>query len=101
MLSPVSLGIVLGLFLGKQLGVMTGAWAAVRLGIGALPEGIGWKEVYGVALLAGVGFTMSLFIAELAFPMRSVVETARLSILVGSLLSAVSGLLLLTVAVRQ
>jgi len=68
LLEPVTLGIILGLFVGKQVGVLATTWAAVRLGLAKLPEGSSWIQIYGVAVLTGIGFTMSLFIGELAFP---------------------------------
>jgi NhaA family Na+:H+ antiporter len=95
--SPVTVGIVLGLFLGKQLGVMGFAWASVRLGAARLPDGADWRHVYGVALLTGIGFTMSLFIASLAFEGGggAAVTDYRLGILLGSFVSAVSGYVVL------
>src|SRR5215218_5111296 len=80
--SPVSLGIVAGLVLGKQLGVTLFAWLTVKSGISELPRGIGWRHVYGAGWLAGIGFTMSLFISDLAFSDGSLVEIAKLGILV-------------------
>lgn len=96
--SPVTLGIVLGLFVGKQLGVMAFSWAAVKLGVARLPEGAGWRQLYGVAVLTGIGFTMSLFIASLAFESAGTATDYRLGILMGSLLSAVCGYALLRVS---
>ena len=89
--SPVALGIVLGLVVGKQLGITLFAWLAVRSGIAELPEGIGWRHVYGAGWLAGIGFTMSLFITDLAFSEDSLVETAKLGILGASLIAGVVG----------
>ena len=68
LLQPIQLGIGLGLFVGKQLGVLASIWVALRTGLAALPEGTNWRHVYGVALLTGTGFTMSLFMGTLAFP---------------------------------
>ncbi len=97
LLEPVPLGIVLGLFLGKQLGVFGAAWLIVRLGLARLPAGVNWLQFYGIALLCGIGFTMSLFIASLAFENigQHYLESVRLGILVASSLSAVAGYLLL------
>lgn len=95
LLTPLTLGIVLGLFLGKQLGIVGMSWLAVRLGGGRLPEGVTWKHVYGVALLAGIGFTMSLFITSLAFTDADQLAAARFAIIIGSLISLVAGLLIL------
>ncbi len=91
--APVPLGIALGLFLGNQIGVMGMSWLAVRLGIARLPQGVGWAELYGVALLCGIGFTMSLFIGSLAFEQGGpdVAVDERIGILLGSGLSAVLG----------
>lgn len=92
-LHPVPLGIAAGLFVGKQAGVFGFSWIAVRLGIARLPDGTGWTGLYGVALLSGVGFTMSLFIASLAFESNPVGDLfdERLGILLGSLLSGLAG----------
>jgi NhaA family Na+:H+ antiporter len=87
----IPLGIAAGLFLGKQLGVIAATWVAVRLGVGALPEGANWTQVYGVALLTGIGFTMSLFIGALAFETAEHAAAVRIGVIGGSLLSAVAG----------
>lgn len=89
--SPVSLGIVLGLVIGKQVGIFGAVWLAVRLGVAQLPDRTNWWQVYGVAVIAGIGFTMSLFIAGLAFPDLNMFRSARLSVVIGSLLSAAIG----------
>lgn len=94
--TPVPLGILLGLFLGKQAGVFLFSWAAIRLRLAALPLGSNWTQLYGVALMTGIGFTMSLFIDALAFADESAFQYAdKLAILVGSLLSGVAGYLVL------
>lgn len=93
LLSPVTAGVALGLFLGKQFGIFLAAWLVIRLGIARLPTGTTWLQLYGIALLCGIGFTMSLFITTLAWPPGSVyIDQARLGILAGTLLSAVCGL---------
>jgi NhaA family Na+:H+ antiporter len=89
--SPVALGIVAGLVLGKQLGVTLFAWLAVQSGLSELPGGTGWRHIYGAGWLAGIGFTMSLFISDLAFPDGSLVEVAKLGILIASLIAGVVG----------
>ena len=89
--SPVALGIVAGLVLGKQLGITLFAWLAVRSGVSELPDGIGWRHIYGAGWLAGIGFTMSLFISDLAFSDGSLVDTAKLGILLASLIAGVVG----------
>lgn len=99
----VSIGIAAGLFLGKQLGVFLTAWVMVKLGLAKLPEGAGWAAVYGVALLAGIGFTMSLFIGGLAFEGGSFDHLAatRVGVLAGSLLSAAAGYVVLRLTLRD
>ena len=94
LVGPVPLGIGLGLFLGKQAGVMISTAAAVWLGAARLP-GSGWPQFYGVALLTGIGFTMSLFIGTLAFSEVGYTAEVRVGVLAGSLLSAVAGYLVL------
>lgn len=94
--SPLPLGIALGLFLGKQAGILGTMWAANRLGFAALPAEASWRQLWGMALLCGIGFTMSLFIAQLGFPASPLlVEEAKLGILLGSLASALTGFLVL------
>ena len=88
---PVSLGIVAGLVLGKQLGVTLFAWLAVKFGLSELPHGIGWRHIYGAGWLAGIGFTMSLFITDLAFSDDALVDSAKLGILAASLIAGVVG----------
>jgi len=90
-LHPIPLGIAAGLFLGKQIGVVALCWLAVRLRIASLPEGMHWKHLHGVALLCGVGFTMSLFIASLAFEQGATVGLERLGVLIGTFASGVCG----------
>ncbi len=89
--TPASLGIMLGLFVGKQIGVFGATWLGVRLGLAQLPYAAGWWHIYGVALIAGIGFTMSLFIAGLAFSDPETFRSARLSVVAGSLVSALLG----------
>ena len=97
LLEPVPLGIALGLFVGKQAGVFGCSWIAVKLGFARLPEGVNWLQMYGVALVCGVGFTMSLFVSSLAFEQVGAGHAVddRLGILCGSLLSATAGYLVL------
>jgi NhaA family Na+:H+ antiporter len=97
LLHPVSLGIAAGLFIGKQFGIFLFCWLSVRVGLAKLPDGLGWLSIYGVALLCGVGFTMSLFIGSLAFEETGVnlLFDERLGIIVGSLLSGACGYLVL------
>lgn len=95
--SPLSLGIMAGLWLGKQLGVFGTAWLAIRLGWASMPVGANWRCIYGVSLICGIGFTMSLFIGNLAFADFDdrYMMMVRFSVFVGSLLSGISGYLLL------
>jgi NhaA family Na+:H+ antiporter len=86
------LGVVLGLAAGKPLGILALSWAATRLRLTALPEGLGWADVLVMGLVAGIGFTMALFIAGLAFPEGPLLETMKLAVLSGSALSALLGL---------
>lgn len=95
---PVPLGVALGLFLGKQLGVFGFAWLAIKTGIATLPRHATWTQLYGVALLCGIGFTMSLFIGALAFTDPATVDATKIGVLTGSLASAIAGFLLLRTA---
>ena len=95
LLQPLTLGIAVGLFLGKQIGVFLATWICVKSGIARLPENVSWKHVYGVACLTGVGFTMSLFIGSLAFTTADVMNAVRLGVVLGSVLSGIIGYLLL------
>jgi len=95
----VTLGVVLGLVLGKQLGVTLAAWLAVRMGVTALPAGVSWPQIYGAGWLAGIGFTMSLFVADLAFAdagEAGVLTAAKLGILAASVVAGAFGWLILT-----
>jgi NhaA family Na+:H+ antiporter len=99
---PVPLGVALGLFLGKQVGIFGSVWLLVRLGWAERPRGAGWAHVYGVALLCGIGFTMSLFIGALAFGDGTILnDEAKLGVLTGSILSAVVGWAVLRLAPRH
>ena len=96
MAGPVPLGIILGLFIGKQLGVFSFSWFAIKFKLAKLPQGSNWMQLYGVSILTGIGFTMSLFISSLAFQDDSVFQyTDRLGILVGSFISGIVGYLVL------
>ena len=92
---PVPLGVAAGLFIGKQLGVFGAIWAADRIGLARKPDVLRWTHIYGAALLCGVGFTMSLFIGELAFADRLLIDEAKIGTLLGSVLSGIAGTLLL------
>jgi NhaA family Na+:H+ antiporter len=101
LLSPLSLGIIGGLFIGKQLGILLFVFLAKRLGIAALPAGATWWQIYGVSILCGIGFTMSLFIGLLAFDDAEREAVVKLSVLVGSLASALLGLAVLLVTSKK
>jgi NhaA family Na+:H+ antiporter len=85
----VLLGIGVGLILGKPIGILAFSWLATRLGFAALPRGIAWPQVAVVGVAAGIGFTMSIFIASLAFPAGPSLETSKLGILIGSAAAAI------------
>ncbi len=89
--SSVGVGIVAGLVAGKTLGITAGSWVAVRLGLGRLPQGVSWLQLVPVAILAGIGFTVSLFITALAFDDPGLRETATLAVLVASAIAAILG----------
>ncbi len=92
---PISIGIILGLVFGKQLGVMVMVWLGIQLKLGVMPKFVTWPQIYGIAVLCGVGFTMSLFIGGLAFEQTDPINMVqnRLGILVGSFISALWALL--------
>ncbi|WP_132386590.1 Na+/H+ antiporter NhaA [Novosphingobium sp. PhB165] len=99
LLSPVPLGVALGLFLGKQIGIFAAIVLSDRFGFAPRPEGASWVQLWGMAVLCGIGFTMSLFIGALAFPQSpELVEEAKLGVLAGSLLSSLLGYAILRLA---
>jgi NhaA family Na+:H+ antiporter len=99
LIDPVPLGVALGLLLGKQLGVFGLATLVIRCGLARLPEGASWIQLYGVALLCGIGFTMSLFIGALAFPgAPHLVDEVKVGVLLGSTLAAILGIIVLMAA---
>jgi len=99
---PVTIGVILGLVLGKFFGISGFAWLAVRLGFARLPRGVQWRHILGAAWLGGIGFTMSLFIAQLAFTTSpSLFEEARLGIIMASAVSATAGLTWLYLSARK
>ncbi len=95
LVDPVVIGIVAGLVIGKQVGITAAAWVIVRAGWATLPSGVSWRHIYGAAWVCGIGFTMSLFIADLAFEETRVLDLAKLGILVASLSAAAGGYILL------
>jgi NhaA family Na+:H+ antiporter len=94
-LNPVTAGVFLGLLVGKPVGVLVFSWLATRLGLASLPEGVGWASMAGASCLAGIGFTMSLFVGGLAFEDGGLLDQAKLGVLSASVLAAVLGLALL------
>jgi NhaA family Na+:H+ antiporter len=98
--AEVTIGVFLGLVVGKPLGIAAAALGAVKSGIGQLPGGVGWTSLLGYACLAGIGFTMSLFIAMLAFEENGLLNAAKSGILAGSLLAGISGAIVLRIASR-
>jgi NhaA family Na+:H+ antiporter len=93
--SPLGFGIMLGLVLGKPAGILLATWATVRLGVAQLPSGVRWTQIGGAAVLGGIGFTMSIFIATLGFGANGMLETAKLAIFLASGVAALAGWLLL------
>ncbi len=90
-MAPLPMGIAMGLFAGKQIGIFSSVWLAVKLGFAVKPAKANWMQVYGVSLLCGIGFTMSLFIGGLAFTNPALSDAVKIGVLMGSLLSAVAG----------
>ncbi len=99
--APVPLGIALGLILGKQIGVFGATWLMVRSGMATLPHGVTWLQIYGVACLAGIGFTMSLFIGSLSFADPTLMNDVRLGVLAGSAISAIIGYSMLMLSSKK
>ncbi|HET8855792.1 MAG TPA: Na+/H+ antiporter NhaA [Salinimicrobium sp.] len=99
--SPLGLGIVLGLFIGKPVGIFVLSWISVKIGLSQKPTGSTWVHLLGVGMLAGIGFTMSIFISILSFDDEFLLSEAKFSILVGSILSAVAGSLVLNFIYRR
>ena len=102
LLDHVTLGVILGLFIGKQIGIFGFVWLAVKLKLAQLPHGLKWAHVWGVSIMAGIGFTMSMFIANLGFRGEDLLlAEAKLGILAGSALSAIFGLVVLMVVCKN
>lgn len=99
--NPASIGIILGLFLGKQIGIFGFSYLAVKLKLASEPEGVSWKKIYAASVLAGIGFTMSLFIANLAFNSPELLNISKVGILTGSLLSGIVGFIILKSALSK
>lgn len=99
---PVVLGIIAGLFIGKQCGVFFFTWAAIKLKLASLPADSSWTALYGIAMLCGIGFTMSLFLGALAYPDNDAfIVQVRLGVIIASLLSGITGLIILHFSTAQ
>lgn len=99
LINPLTIGVMVGLVIGKPLGISLLAWIAVRLGVAELPEDVSWRHILGVSMLAGIGFTMSIFVASLAFTDEpDLLSSAKLGILVASLIAGIAGWLFLRTA---
>lgn len=99
--SPINYGILTGLLLGKPLGITLFAWIAVKTGLASLPEGLRWQHIIGMGMIAGIGFTMSIFIAMLAFNEHEPQTTAKISVLAASVLSGILGYVWLRAMTRN
>lgn len=99
--SPVAIGIFVALVVGKPLGILTASWLTTRAGAASLPDGAGWDRVAGVAVLAGIGFTVSIFVADLAFSDEALIDVAKLGIFGASMVAAAAGWLLLRYTTRE
>lgn len=95
LVDPLPLGIALGLLVGKQLGIFGFAWIAVKTGLASLPQDVNWRQIHALSLLAAIGFTMSLFIGNLAFASPEQIDAVKLGVLAGSTVAAIAGYLLL------
>ena len=91
----ITLGVIVGLVLGKPIGVTLASWLAVRMGLASLPEQVSWKHIHGAGWLAGIGFTMSLFMTGLAFTDDAELTAAKLGILIASLGAGIVGSVIL------
>ncbi|MCD4729192.1 MAG: Na+/H+ antiporter NhaA, partial [Bacteroidales bacterium] len=101
LLHPISLGIIAGLVLGKFLGISFFSRLTVWLKIATLPEGVTWKQIYGISFLAGIGFTMSMFISDLAFAEEEFKQIAKVGIMAASLISATIGMIWLSMGAKK
>lgn len=101
LLHPISLGIIGGLVLGKFIGITLLSRLVVKMKISVLPEGVTWKQIYGVAFLAGIGFTMSIFISDLAFKDEEYKQIAKVGIMAASLISAIIGMIWLSSGIKK
>jgi NhaA family Na+:H+ antiporter len=98
---PVTVAIAMGLLIGKPIGIAFAVWLSVKAGIARLPEGVNWTQVVGVGFIAGIGFTMSLFIGALAFETGGLMDQVRLGVLSGSFMAAICGVVVLILGARR
>jgi NhaA family Na+:H+ antiporter len=91
LVNPISLGIMCGLIFGKPIGIVAFSWLSTRSGVASLPTGVRWRQILGIGMLGGIGFTMSLFVANLAFGPTPMLETAKVGILAASVISGIAG----------
>ena len=102
LMAPVPLGIVMGLFFGKQLGVFLFSYISIKVGIAQMPSKANWLSLYGVGILTGIGFTMSLFVGNLAFVENTkYIDGVKIGVLFGSLLSTIAGFLLILITSKK
>jgi len=101
LLSPVPLGICLGLFIGKQVGVFIFSITAIKFGWAEKPDNCNWTSFYGVGVLTGIGFTMSLFVGNLAFPNSDIIDGVKIGVLLGSLFSTILGYVILLLSTKK
>ena len=101
LLDPLPLGIALGLLVGKQLGIFGFAWVAVKTGLAKLPDEVNWRQIHALSLLAAIGFTMSLFIGNLAFATPGQIDAVKLGVLSGSTIAALAGYFLLKITLPE
>ena len=96
-----SIGIISGLFIGKTIGILLFSWVLIKMKWGQLPEAVYWKHLFGTATLAGIGFTMSIFIANLAFTDTAIIQDSKIAVLAGSLISCIVGLMVLRLSTNH
>ena len=89
--NPVSLGIIAGLLVGKQVGITLTAWVTVRFGWSRLPYGVTWPQIYGISWLGGIGFTMSIFVSTVAFGTEDLLQVSKIGVLIASVISGLVG----------
>ena len=101
LIAPLPLGIALGLLIGKQLGIFGFGWLAIKTGIAEMPEDVNWRQLHAMSLLAAIGFTMSLFIGNLAFADPALMNQVKIGVLSGSVIAAIAGYFFLSRALPK